>query len=174
MPPEPARAYIGLGSNVGDRLEALRSGCRALARLPGTTLAACSSVYESAPLKVRPQPDFLNACCCVRTHLSPAALLDALLAIEAGHGRRRTVAGAPRTLDLDLLLYDDCVGQDDALTLPHPRLHERAFVLYPLAELDGQLRVPGRGAVLDLLETCRGQQVARIAADLLNTGDNDR
>jgi 2-amino-4-hydroxy-6-hydroxymethyldihydropteridine diphosphokinase len=158
------RAYIGLGGNLADPVAQLRSAVAELGRLPQTQVAACSSFYRSAPVGQADQPDFINAACCLHTALAPEALLDALLAIERVHGRVRAGArGGPRTLDLDLLMYGAEVRHAAVLTLPHPRLHERAFVLAPLAEIEPDLVVPGRGPVGVLLARCAGQRVQRLA-----------
>ena len=160
-------AYIGLGGNQGDSVACLRSAVRALAALPGTRLCACSSLYRTAPVGTVAQADFVNAVCALSTGLDPRALLEHLLRIEAGHGRvRGAVPGGPRTLDLDLLLYGHLSRRFPGLELPHPRLHQRAFVLQPLAELAPELEIPGRGRVRELLDHCRGQRVQRMRARL--------
>lgn len=110
------------------------------------------------------QPDFINAVCKIDTDLAALDLLHALLAIELTQGRIRDIPGGPRTLDLDLLLYGDLVCHETGLTLPHPRLHERAFVLYPLSELAPELNIPGRGRVDKLLAACAGQAIERLDA----------
>jgi 2-amino-4-hydroxy-6-hydroxymethyldihydropteridine diphosphokinase len=134
------RAFVGLGANLGTDLTAtLQSALRALAALPSTRLIAVSRAWRSAPVQAL-GPDFLNAVALLETGLSPVALLDALQAIETQHGRQRPYPNAPRTLDLDLLLYGDHRLCTDRLTLPHPRLGERAFVLRPLLELAPELR----------------------------------
>lgn len=157
------RAYIGIGSNVGDSEWHARSATTALAALPDTELVCCSSLYRSAPIGPVAQPDFVNAVCGVDTALPPQELMTRLLGIEREHGRvRGALKGGPRTLDLDLLLYGDERCEDAALTLPHPRLHERAFVLYPLHEIAPDLAVPGRGTVKELLHACGGQRVSRV------------
>lgn len=131
-----SRAYIGLGANVGADLSAtLTQAALALAALPQTQIAALSSVWRSAPVDAT-GPDFLNAVVALDTGLEPLVLLDALQAIEQAHGRERPYRNAPRTLDLDLLLYADRVLDTPRLTLPHPRLGERAFVLRPLLEIE--------------------------------------
>ena len=149
------RAFIGLGSNLGDREATLHSAVRSLERLPRTRVVGVSSFRETEPVGVAGGPMFLNGAAEVETALEPAELLAALLAIERRHGRRRAgagaVQGAPRTLDLDLLLYGTAKIEAPGLVLPHPRLHERAFVLEPLAELDMALEVPGKGRVQALL-----------------------
>ena len=126
-------AYIGLGSNLGDRLAALREAVRRLGELG--EVEAVSSVYETDPVGHAAQPPFLNAVARLRTELAPRELLAALLGIEADLGRIRSFRNAPRRLDLDLLLYNDISLEDEGLRVPHPRLHERAFVLVPLAEI---------------------------------------
>jgi 2-amino-4-hydroxy-6-hydroxymethyldihydropteridine diphosphokinase len=132
-----ARAYIGIGSNLGDREATLRSAVEALAATPGIELVAVSSLRETDPVgPVQDQPRFLNGAVEVETTLAPRPLLDRLLAIEADHGRvRKEPQGGPRTLDLDLLLYGDEAVSEPGLTVPHPRLRERDFVLEPLREL---------------------------------------
>jgi 2-amino-4-hydroxy-6-hydroxymethyldihydropteridine diphosphokinase len=158
------RAYVALGSNLNDPAAQVRAGVEALGKLPGTRLLCCSSLYRTAPVGVTDQPDFINAVCAVDSALPPSTLMQALLNIERAHGRQRDIPGGPRTLDLDLLLYGDqaCLGPD--LTLPHPRLHERAFVLYPLSEIAPGLVIPGHGPVEALLAACAGQAIERLAA----------
>lgn len=161
----PARAFVGLGSNLADPVSQVHAGAAALARLPDTRCEACSSLYRTAPVGVTAQPDFVNAVCALTTSLPPEELMRALLDIERAHGRdrARVVAGGPRTLDLDLLLYENRRVHTDLLTLPHPRLHERAFVLYPLAEIAPDLEIPGRGTVASLLPGVGGQLIERLA-----------
>ncbi len=157
------RAYVAIGSNLNDPVMQVQAGVEALAELPDTRLNRRSSLFCSAPLGVTEQADFVNAVCRLATDLDPHALLRRLLAIEAQHGRvREREKWGPRTLDLDLLLYDDLVLVTPTLVLPHPRLHERAFVLYPLAEIDPALIVPGRGRVSELLAACVDQRVQRL------------
>ena len=144
-------AYIALGSNLEEPQRRLRAGFEALARLPETQLAAQSSLYRSAPVGYVNQPDFVNAVAAIRTALAPRALLDALLAIEREHGRVREFANAPRTLDLDIVLYGERVIDEPGLSVPHPRMHERAFVVVPLAEIAPDTIVPGHGRVRELL-----------------------
>ncbi|MGD9832260.1 MAG: 2-amino-4-hydroxy-6-hydroxymethyldihydropteridine diphosphokinase [Piscinibacter sp.] len=156
-------AYIGLGANLGDARAALASAVAALARLPDSELLRCSSVWRSAPIDSS-GPDYLNAVAELRTALAPIDLLRRLQAIELAHGRERPYRNAPRTLDLDLLLHGGHVMASPELTLPHPRAHERAFVLAPLAELAPDLLLPGRGRVADLLAAAADQRVERLAA----------
>jgi 2-amino-4-hydroxy-6-hydroxymethyldihydropteridine diphosphokinase len=159
------RAYIGLGSNMDDPAARVRSGMAALAQLTETEVEACSSLYRTEPVGLREQPDFFNAVCRVRTGLAPTALMSGLLEIERAYGRVRAGSpGGPRTLDLDLLLYGDEAIRSAELTVPHPRLHERAFVLYPLLEIDPELVIPGRGPLRRLLAGCTGQRVEKTAA----------
>lgn len=162
-PSAVATAFIGLGSNMGDSGTLLRAGGAALAALPGTEVAARSALYRSAPVGRTDQPNFINAVCQLATTLAPESLLESLFGIERLHGRVRDgERGGPRTLDLDLLLYADLMCVTEALELPHPRLHERAFVLQPLVELAPNLVVPGRGSVRDLLAACLDQRIERL------------
>lgn len=149
--PGPFAAYVALGSNLDDPAAQVERGFAALAALPGTRLRARSRLYRTPPWGVVDQPAFVNAAAALETSLAPRALLEALLAIEAGAGRVRGVRNGPRTLDLDLLAYGDCELREAGLTLPHPRLHERAFVLLPLADVAPGFDVPGQGRVADLL-----------------------
>ncbi len=158
-------AYIGLGSNLGDSVARVREGMQALNAIPGVRLRRCSSLYRSAPVGIADQPDFINAVCEVETTLDPADLMRHLLEAERQRGRVRDGAkGGPRTLDLDLLLYGERTLTTPELVLPHPRLHERAFVLSPLSELNEALMVPGRGSVHTLLAACRDQRIERLTA----------
>jgi len=153
-------AYIALGSNLEQPQRQLQAGYTALARLPDTQLIAQSSMYRSAPVGYANQPDFVNAVAAIRTTLTPRALLDALLAIEREHGRVREFANAPRTLDLDIALYGEHVVHEPGLSIPHPRMHQRAFVMVPLAEIAPHAIVPGRGCVHELL---RGVDVKSVS-----------
>lgn len=139
-------AFLALGGNLGDRAGALARALAALGRLPGTEVAAVSSLYATAPVGPVPQPEFLNAAAELRTRLGPRELLAACLGIEADLGRVRTVRWGPRTIDLDLLLYGDLRLDEPGLVLPHPRLISRAFVLVPLAEIAPGLLLEGRTA----------------------------
>ena len=160
---EPAvTAFIGLGSNLANPLVQVRQALVELDSIPGTRVTARSSFYRTLPVGLLEQPEFINAVASVRTTLKPQALLAALLAIENRHGRRRSIRNAPRTLDLDLLLYGEQVLGQDGLTLPHPRLQERAFVLAPFAEIAPDAMVPGRGRVQDLLARVDCNGVSRI------------
>lgn len=156
-------AFVGVGANLNDPRAQVRRGIAALRELPHTTLHACSSLYASAPVDA-PGPEYVNAVVELRTGLPPAELLRALHAIEARHGRQRSLPNAPRTLDLDLLLYDRLCSSDPALRLPHPRLHERAFVLQPLLEIAPQLQLEGLGPLTVWLERARLQPIRRLEA----------
>ena len=157
-------AFVALGANLNDPAAKVRAGVEELAMLPKTRLARVSSLYASAPVGYTDQPDFVNAVAMIETALEPHALLDALLAIERRYGRVREFPNAPRTLDLDIALYDELVCDEPALTIPHPRLTERAFVLVPLAEIAPEAIVPGRGRVKDLLPRIDASSVTRIEA----------
>jgi 2-amino-4-hydroxy-6-hydroxymethyldihydropteridine diphosphokinase len=150
---EPVRAYVGLGGNVGDVETTLAEAIWALDGLPQTSVRAQSKLYRSPPWGRTDQDDFLNAVVELRTQLAPRILLDYLLQIEERFGRVRSEGEkwGPRELDLDLLVFGDEVIDEPGMHLPHPYLHERAFVLVPLAEIAGKLQVPGRGQVGDLL-----------------------
>jgi 2-amino-4-hydroxy-6-hydroxymethyldihydropteridine diphosphokinase len=157
------RCYVALGSNLGNPLDTVDAAIDTLAALRGSIFKAMSSLYRTAPVGLKHQPDFINAVVALDTRLPPRELLDELFAVEARFGRERSVRNAPRTLDLDLVLYGDLVQDDPGLTLPHPRMHERAFVLMPLAEIAPGLVVPGRGLVETLLESCRDQRIHALA-----------
>ena len=146
------RAYIALGSNLGDREETIRAAVDALAAEPGIAVVTASTLIETEPVGVVDQPRFINGVAAVDTDLSARTLLDVLLDVERRFGRQREGAApqGPRTLDLDLLLYGDEEIDEPGLRVPHPRLHEREFVLGPLAELAPSLEVPGKGAVQTL------------------------
>jgi 2-amino-4-hydroxy-6-hydroxymethyldihydropteridine diphosphokinase len=147
----PARVVIALGSNLGDRMASLQGAVDALCGPPGLSYLAVSPVYETAPVGGPSQPDFLNAVLLATTVRPARAVLARGQAAEAARRRVRTVAWGPRTLDVDIIAYGDVVSDDPALTLPHPRAHERAFVLAPWHDVDPDAKIPGRGAVADLL-----------------------
>ena len=153
-------ACIGLGANLGDVRAVLSVAYAQLQQLPGTRHHRCSPWFRSAPVDSI-GPDYLNAVACFDTALSPQALLEALQGIERSHGRERPYRNAPRTLDLDLLLYGDQQIATPTLFVPHPRMHERAFVLLPLAALLPEAVIPGRGLVSTLMSSVAGQSVWR-------------
>jgi 2-amino-4-hydroxy-6-hydroxymethyldihydropteridine diphosphokinase len=148
-----ARAFVGLGSNLGDRESTLRAAVGRLRGLRDVEVRGVSKLRNTDPVGPVPQPRFLNGVAELETGLSARMLLGALLELERAFGRDRSAVPAqgPRTLDLDLLLYDDRVIDEPGLEVPHPRMHERGFVLEPLAELDPELEIPGRGRVQALL-----------------------
>ena len=160
------RAYVALGANLGDPVETVHAAIEALRSLPHSQLIAVSSLYRTAPVGLHNQPDFINAVVALETQLDASSLLDELFAIEARFGRRRSVRNAPRTLDLDLLLHGDTVSDDTQLTLPHPRMHQRAFVLAPLAEIAPDIVISGRGQVGDLLRNCEEQQIKSLSVQV--------
>lgn len=144
-------AYIGLGANLGDREATVRRAIARLSENDDVEVVAVSTLRETDPVGVVDQPRFLNGVVAAETTLEPRDLLATLLAIESDLGRVRGERWGPRILDLDLLVYGDLVVDEPGLTVPHPRLHDRRFVLEPLAELDPELRIPGRGRASDLL-----------------------
>jgi 2-amino-4-hydroxy-6-hydroxymethyldihydropteridine diphosphokinase len=161
-------AYLGLGSNLAHPRRQLARALRSIARVPGTRIVAASPSYVSAPQGVdAPQPDYVNSVVVIRTILGPRALLAALHSIERSQLRRRSRRNAPRTLDLDLLLYGRRRMRISGLTVPHPRMHERAFVLRPLADVDAAARIPGRGLARRYLPSVRGQRIARTRTHVL-------
>lgn len=161
--PMPVLVYIGLGSNLDEPREQVRRAATALARLDSSM--RLSSLYMSEPMGPQDQPRFINAVAEIRTRLSPEALLDELQAIEQAHGRIRERHWGPRTLDLDLLVYGDEKISTPRLVVPHPGLPERAFVLYPLAELAPALQVPGFGTAAGLAAQIPGNDVERLERD---------
>lgn len=162
-------AYVALGANLGDPVDTVRAAFAALRAIPHARFLAASSLYRTAPVGLRNQPDFINAVAALEIDsvvLPAPTLLERLFAIEADFGRVRSVKNAPRTLDLDLLLYGDLQLDLPGLTLPHPRMTERAFVLAPLAEIAAGLVIPGHGPgvrVTDLLPAVAGQSIERLA-----------
>lgn len=155
-------AYIGLGSNLADPSAQVLQALDDLNHLPQTRVVTRSSLYRSAPVGFLAQPDFINAVAQLETELSPRALLDALLALEQAHGRTREFCNAPRTLDLDILLYDDLIHHEHGLTIPHPQMHLRAFVLQPLLEIAPQSDIPGVGPAAEAMMHCTGQILERL------------
>jgi 2-amino-4-hydroxy-6-hydroxymethyldihydropteridine diphosphokinase len=159
-------AYVAIGANLGDPVATVHAAIEALHALPRARFLASSSLYRTAPVGLHHQPDFINAVAMLEVEsaaLPAASLLEHLFAIEADFGRVRSVKNAPRTLDLDLLLYGDQQLDLPGLTLPHPRMTERAFVLAPLAEIAPDLAIPGHGHLADLLLAVAGQRIARLA-----------
>ena len=157
----PGCAHIGLGANLGDARATLAAALAALAALPHSSLQQVSSVYRTAPVDAA-GPDFFNAVAALHTRLAPLDLLAALQAIEQRFGRQRPYANAPRTLDLDLLLMGGLQLQTPQLTVPHPRLHLRAFVLQPLLEIAPGVAAPGLGQLAAHLPATAGQRLQRL------------
>ncbi|GAA2075862.1 2-amino-4-hydroxy-6-hydroxymethyldihydropteridine diphosphokinase [Aeromicrobium halocynthiae] len=146
------QAVLALGSNLGDRLDRLQGAVAALEDTPEVTLVAVSSVYETEPVGApEGSEDFLNAVVLLDTTLTVHTLLDRAMAIEDAFGRERSEPNGPRTLDVDLIVVGDRVADDDTLTLPHPRAHERGFVLVPWLEIDPEGEIPGKGFVADII-----------------------
>ena len=155
-------AYVALGSNLDNPKMQIQDAFAELDEIDKTHLLRTSSLYGSAPWGYTNQPDFVNAVAEIETELAPRALLDELLKIETWHGRERSFANAPRTLDLDIALYGDEIIVEQGLQIPHPRMHERAFVLVPLAELAPGLEIPGHGAIVKLLQHCQDPSLVRL------------
>lgn len=155
-------AYVALGANLGDPASTVRAAFGALANLPESRVVHTSSLYRTAPVGLANQPDFINAVAALETTLAPESLLDALLDLENRFGRLRAEKNGPRTLDLDLLLYNDQFLDLPRLQLPHPRLHLRAFVLQPLAEISPDLVIPGRGSIAAWLPAVANQGIVRL------------
>lgn len=162
-PENPIQAYIGIGSNLDNPVDQVCRAFRELDRIPETRCVAHSHLYRSEPVGIEKQPDFINAVAHLQTSLTARELLTALQGIENAHGRKRTLRWGPRTLDLDILLYDELVHNDFHLTIPHPRLHERAFVLYPLQDIAPHLVIPGLGALETLVRNCPPLGLERLA-----------
>lgn len=159
------QAYIGLGSNLDDPLRQVRTAALEISALPDVRDPKLSPIYSSHPVGPQDQPDYINAVMHVRTPLSPLDLLGQLQAIENQHGRRRSTRWGARTLDLDLLLYDDLILNAPDLIVPHAELANRAFVLYPLSDIaPADLPIPGKGKLTDLLAKCDAGGIQRIEA----------
>lgn len=158
-------AVIGLGANLGEPEKTLACAINQLEQLEDTELVACSGAYYSHPLGPSNQPDYVNRVALIKTSQSPHRLLDALQAIEAGHGRSRHEQWGARTLDLDLIVYGDTVLHDERLTVPHPHAHERSFVLEPLAEIAPDMEIPGHGSAAMLAAATKDDLVYRRPGD---------
>jgi 2-amino-4-hydroxy-6-hydroxymethyldihydropteridine diphosphokinase len=156
-------AYIGLGSNLAEPRSQVERAFEEVASLPRSRLVARSSLYRSAPVGYVEQPDFINGVAAVETELDAHALLRELKALEARHARSRSFPNAPRTLDLDLLLFGEARIADADLVIPHPRMHERAFVLEPLVEIAPDASIAGHGTAAACLARCTEQKVERMA-----------
>lgn len=153
---------VGLGSNMDGPIEQILTALRELDELPGCSLVQASSLYETAAVGGVEQPAFVNAVAKLETTLSPHELMTGLLDIERRHDRVRTIRNGPRTLDLDILVFNELLMNEPELVTPHPRAHQRAFVLIPLLELDPELYIPGRGRARDFLPQVSGQSIRKI------------
>ncbi len=158
----PVRTYIGLGSNLDQPVQQVMNALEKLAKLPMTRLLAQSSMYRNPPMGPVPQPDFVNAIAALETCLSPNDLLAELQHIEYSQGRVRHERWGPRTIDLDLLLYAECIVDEPHLRIPHPAMHERSFVLYPLAEIAADLVIPGKGPLARYLAECSSNNLVKL------------
>lgn len=155
-------AFIGLGSNLAQPAVQILRAMQAIDLMQDTKVVARSGLYRSAPVGYLDQPDFVNAVLKVETALTPFALLQALLALEQESGRTREFQNAPRTLDLDVLLYDNLQHHEHGLTVPHPQMHRRAFVLQPLLEIASDCVIPGVGAAATANELCKDQRLEKL------------
>ncbi len=167
------RAVLAVGSNLGDRMGTLQACVTAIGRLPDTDVLAISPVYETDPVGGPAQPDYLNAVLIVRTGLRARELLEAAHRIEADLGRVRGERFGPRTLDIDIVSYAGEISEDPELTLPHPRAHERAFVLAPWFDIDVEAELPGRGPVRQLLAGLDASGVRRVPGAALRPPEPD-
>jgi 2-amino-4-hydroxy-6-hydroxymethyldihydropteridine diphosphokinase len=158
------RAYLGLGSNLGDKIKHLEEAVRLIGKQQGIDIVAASSIYETEPIGFVDQPSFLNCVVVIDTDLLPRELLVAIGSIESELKRKRAVYQGPRTIDIDILLYNDKVVDEPGLMIPHPKIIERAFVLVPLIELTPEIEVPGFGRAYEYLAGVAGQDVKKLAA----------
>lgn len=158
----PHIAYIGLGSNLGDSREEVLSAIHAISELPKTKLLSQSSFYQTEPIEAFGN-DFINAVISIETELNPEALLIKLQEIEQKAKRERPYKNAPRTLDLDILLYDDLTIKSESLEVPHPRLTQRAFALVPLLEMNPSITIAGKGLAKDYLEGVQNQRILKLS-----------
>ena len=161
MTEEKHRTVLSLGSNLGDRLDNLQEGIDALFDAPGLDFVAISPIYETEPVGGPKQDDFLNVIILADSSVEPRSLLERVLNIEESMDRTRDVRWGPRTLDIDIVTVEDVTSDAPELTLPHPRAHERAFVLVPWCDVEPEASLPGRGRVADLLPSVAGQELRR-------------
>lgn len=164
------RVFVGLGANLGDAADTVRAALERLAALPGTTLIASSSLYRTAPVEAT-GPDYINAIAELRTRLSPQAFFAQLMTLEQEFGRQRPFRNAPRSLDLDLLLFGEREIRTDQLCVPHPRMWQRAFVLVPLAELAPDLHRPDGRSISAELDALADQKIVRVAGSIGSTDE---
>jgi 2-amino-4-hydroxy-6-hydroxymethyldihydropteridine diphosphokinase len=161
-------AYIGIGSNLGDSIATIHSAIAALEKLPQTRLITTSSFFQSAPYEASGN-DFMNAVVAIETTLTPAALLEYCQSVELSFGRERPFPNAPRTLDLDMLLYGHETINNASLIVPHPRMTERAFVLLPLCEIAPEIMIPGKGLASHYLPQLSQQRIDKLQVETLST-----
>ena len=163
------KIYVGLGSNMGDSFEIIENSVKFIISNKSNEFVGVSSVYLTRPIGYRDQPDFLNAVLCIQSELKPLALLKKLFNIEDHFGRIRTFKNAPRLIDLDLLIFGNIqkkINGPIPLTLPHPEIHKRAFVLKPLIEIQPNCEIPGLGKVEDFMKECKNQKITRLKKEL--------
>ena len=156
------QAFVALGSNLQDPQAQVERALQTIANTANITLIKASSLYKTAPVGYENQPDFINAVAEIETDLNPIALLQTLLEIETQHGRERPFPNAPRVLDLDVLLYEGVATNTPELTLPHPRMHNRGFVMLPLAEIAPKINIGNHGYADDLAAKCDNQGVSKL------------
>jgi 2-amino-4-hydroxy-6-hydroxymethyldihydropteridine diphosphokinase len=161
-------AYIGIGANLGDASANVDDALARVAGLPGSCVLACSAKYRTEPIDSSGD-DYINAVACIDTTLGATELLAALRQIELAHGRERPYRNAPRTLDLDILLYGEQQINLPSLHVPHPRMHERAFVLVPLLEIAPEVAIPGRGPARQFLAAVAGQAISKTTKSIKGT-----
>jgi 2-amino-4-hydroxy-6-hydroxymethyldihydropteridine diphosphokinase len=158
-------AFFGLGSNLGDRAENIKEALRRLDEIPGIEIEKTSSMYETEPVGLVEQPDFINAVAEGKTSLSPEDLLKAVMQVEKGMGRVRTLRWGPRIIDIDILIYDDVSVNTPELVIPHPRMQERAFVMIPLCEIAPDLKLDGGRGIKEIIESLGKQTVRKIGQE---------
>lgn len=161
-----ATSYLSLGSNMGDRLKNLDLALEALEADRNIKVSSKSDIYETSPVEYRDQPDFFNLVLEIETRYGPAKLLDACLAIETAMGRERIKPGGPRNIDIDILLYDNETINEPQITIPHPRLTKRAFVLVPLTDLKADITLPGGEKLQDFIPSTSSQQVRKLELNI--------
>lgn len=163
-----ATVYLGLGSNISGPVQQIKRALKSLSLVPDVCIHAQSSLYLNPPMGPAQQPDYVNAVVCIKTGHSPIQLLDKIQALEAQQGRKRGLRWGPRSLDLDILLYDELLIESERLKIPHPGLCERNFVLYPLLEIAPKLTIPGRGHISDLVKNCEFGDLRKLWFDLVD------
>ena len=154
--------FIALGSNLGNPKEMVKNGILSIKNIGGVRILSESSLYETPPVGILNQPNFINAVVKIDSNLSPYELLNKLLKIENTAGRIRVNKNGPRTLDLDILLFDNLILNEKKLTIPHPRMHERLFVLLPLKDIDEAIVIPNHGAIIDIINKLVPENIIRI------------